>query len=59
MSAGKTRFRAIKLDELKKILPDEALNGNNNHNHDQSKKKTKERAGPAGPRKGSSHESSN
>jgi hypothetical protein len=54
MSAGKTRFRAVKLDELKKILPDEALSGNNNHNHDQKKKKSKDRAAPAAPRKGNS-----
>jgi hypothetical protein len=56
MSAGKTRFRAIKLDELKKILPDEALSGNtnHNHNHDQKKKKLKDSAGPAAPRKGNS-----
>ena len=54
MSADNTRFRKIKIDELKKILPEEALSGNNNHKQAQKKKKIKGRAGPAGPRKGNS-----
>jgi len=54
MSADNTRFRKIKIDELKKILPEEALSGNNNHKQAQKKKKIKDRAGPAGPRKGNS-----
>src|SRR6058998_3046909 len=35
MSAEKTRFRKIKLDELRKILPPEAISGNNHNGHDQ------------------------
>jgi hypothetical protein len=54
MSSEKTRFPAIKLDELKKILPDEALSGTNNRNQGEKKKKIKDRAGPTAPRKGNS-----
>jgi hypothetical protein len=54
MSAEKTRFRKIKLDELKKILPAEAIGGNDNHNDDQETKKIKDRAAPAETPKGNS-----
>jgi len=53
MSADNTRFRKIKIDELKKILPEEAMSGNNNHKQAQ-KKTEKDRAGPLAHRTGNS-----
>src|SRR4051812_40457160 len=54
MSVETTRFRKIKLDELKKILPEAVLAEAKNHNLDQETKKIKDRAGAADPPKGNS-----
>jgi hypothetical protein len=46
MSAAKTRFTKISLEELKKILPDQVGDGSNNHGGNRKdKKKSKEDVG--------------
>ena len=44
MTDPKTRFERVKLEELKKILPEQAVDGNENHRGRQKdKKKNKQR----------------
>ena len=46
MTDSKTRFEQVKLEELKKILPEQVMDGNDNHRGNQKdKKKNKQRAG--------------
>jgi hypothetical protein len=52
MNAAKTRFQKVSLKELKKILPDQVLDGNKNHRgHQKDKRKGKEQAGKTSSRK--------
>ena len=39
MSAAKSRFEQVKLEDLKKILPEQVLNGNDNHKDNHKEKK--------------------
>jgi hypothetical protein len=39
MSAAKTRFPKVSLEELAKILPKEVMDGNENHRGNQKRKK--------------------
>ena len=39
MSAAKSRFETVRIEELKKILPGQVLDVNENHNHDQQDKR--------------------
>ena len=45
MSAAKTRFEQVKLEDLKKILPEQVVlsNGNENHRGNQKDKKKDKR----------------
>ena len=46
MNAAKTRFPKVSLKELKKILPDQVLDGNKNHRgYQKDKRKGKEQSG--------------
>jgi hypothetical protein len=46
MSAAKTRFTKVSLEELKKILPDQVGDGSNNHGGNRKdKQKSKEGVG--------------
>jgi len=46
VSAAKIRFATVKLEELKKILPEQVMDGNDNHRGNQKdKKKNKQRVG--------------
>jgi hypothetical protein len=46
MSAAKTRFTKVSLEELKKILPDQVGDGSNNHGGNRkNKQKSKEGVG--------------
>jgi hypothetical protein len=46
MNAAKTRFTKVSVEELKKILPDQVVDGNNNHGSNRkNKKKNKEDVG--------------
>ena len=36
-------FRKVKLEELKRLLPEQVLAGNENHNHNQKEKKKSKR----------------
>jgi hypothetical protein len=42
MKAIKTKFEQVSLEQLKKILPDQVLDGNDNHNKKNQKNKKKD-----------------
>lgn len=52
-AAAKTRFQKVSLEELKKILPEQVMDGNENHKNEnhtgnrKDKKKNKEPLGKA------------
>ena len=43
MSAAKSRFEQVKLEDLKKILPEQVSNGNDNHKDNHKEKKSGKR----------------
>jgi hypothetical protein len=43
MKAIKTKFEQVSLEQLKKILPDQVLDGNDNHNKKNQKNKKKDK----------------
>jgi hypothetical protein len=45
MTEPKTRFPQVKLEDLKKILPEQVVDGNDNRGNQKDKKKNKQRAG--------------
>jgi hypothetical protein len=42
MKAIKTKFQQVSLEQLKKIIPDQVLDGNDNHNKKNQKDKKKD-----------------
>ena len=51
MSAKKIRFERVSLEKLKKILPNQVLDGTENHNHNQQGNKKKDKRSVAETRK--------
>ena len=50
MSAAKSRFEKVSLEDLKKILPEQVVNGNENHRGGQKDKKKNKQAETSKPK---------
>jgi len=50
MSAAKSRFEKVSLEDLKKILPEQVVNGNENHRSGQKDKKKNKQAETSKPK---------